>query len=438
VRPSANSGSKIQPTRLAALLERLSVLHPRAIDLSLARVERLLGALGDPHKRLPPTIHVAGTDGKGSTLAFCRAMLEASGRTVHCYTSPHLVRFNERIRVRGRELADRPLADLLERVESANGGEPVTFFEIITAAAFLAFSESAADFLLLETGLGGRLDATNVVARPAVTCITPVDYDHQRYLGCTLGAIAGEKAGILKPHVPAVIAAQRPAALAVILARAAALSVPLHRENAEWRVFARGKGFRFESAAGLLDLPAPSLPGEHQIHNAGTAIACVLQIPGFRPEAQALRRGIVSAEWPARLQRIRHGPLAALLRKGWELWIDGAHNPHGARALASWLATRKAPVHLIAAMIEGKDARGFFAALRAVIKTVTAVPVPAGHAGVPPEHLARLAGHAGHCVHTAPSAAEAIRAIQTRQRAPAMIVVAGSLYLAGAVLAENQ
>jgi dihydrofolate synthase/folylpolyglutamate synthase len=422
---------------LERLLARLAALHPRAIDLSLARIERLLAALGNPHERVPPAIHVAGTDGKGSTLAFCAAVLEASGRTVHSYTSPHLVRFNERIRIRGREIADTSLLTLLERVEATNAGAPITFFEVTTAAAFLAFSQTAADFLLLETGLGGRLDATNVIARPAVTGITPIDYDHQRFLGRTLAAIAAEKAGILKRGVPAVIAAQRPAAMKVIAQRASALGTRLSCENIDWRVVRLRAGFRFDSAALRIDLPMPALVGEHQLHNAGTALALLSSITGLELPARAIRAGIARAAWPARLQRLRRGPLSAMLGSGWELWLDGAHNPHGARALAAWLAARGRKAHLIAAMIEGKNSAGFFAELRDQLASVTAVPIPPGHAGIAPDELARTAARTGLEVRVAADPSSAIAGLLERHVRPGLIVIAGSLYLAGAVLSEN-
>ena len=420
------------------LLARLTALHPRIIDLSLGRIERLLETLGHPERKLPPVMHVAGTNGKGSVVAFTRAALEAAGYRCHVYTSPHLVKFNERIVLAGREIADAPLAALLERVEAANAGEAITFFEITTAAAYLAFAETPADILLLEVGLGGRLDATNVVARPAVTCITPVDLDHQKYLGDTLAEIAGEKAGILKPRVPAVISAQRPEAMAPIAMRAEAIGTPLLLEARDWRVAPRKNGFRYEGPRWKLDLPKPNLLGAHQVHNAGAALACLEQLPGFKLGDAALAAGIASAQWPARLQRLTRGPLAKLLPPGWELWLDGAHNPHGARALAVWLAQQRKPVHLVTAMLDSKDPIGFFAELKGRIASVRTVPVPGGHNGLDPAGLAETASRAGHTAKSAADPAAAVaEVVATAKSGPAILLIAGSLYLAGAILAEN-
>src|SRR5215212_7315431 len=292
------------PMESDRVLTRLMQLHPKKIDLTLGRVERLLAALGNPQERLPPTVHVAGTNGKGSTVATLRACLEAAGYRVHVYTSPHLVRFNERIRLAGQVIDEDALLAVLEECERANRDEPITFFEITTAAAFLAFTRTAADIVLLETGLGGRLDATNVLGRPAVTAITPVSLDHQAFLGDTIAAIAGEKAGILKPGVAGVIGPQPGDAEAVIEARAAAIGAPLHRWRTEWRCEANGDGMRYEGVRWAFDLPSPSLPGAHQITNAGAAIACLEQLSGFSLPRDAIAAGLRQVEWPARLQRL--------------------------------------------------------------------------------------------------------------------------------------
>jgi dihydrofolate synthase/folylpolyglutamate synthase len=423
---------------LDALLARFTALHPRIIDLSLGRIERLMAALGNPERTLPPVVHVAGTNGKGSVVAFMRAALEAAGYRCHVYTSPHLVTFNERIVLAGREIADAPLTALLERVEAANDGAAITFFEITTAAAFLAFAETPADVLLLEVGLGGRLDATNLVARPAASCITPVDLDHQKYLGDTLAAIAAEKAGILKPRVPAVIAAQRPEAMAPIAVRAEEIGAPLLIEERDWRVLPGGNGFRYEGPRWRLDLPRPGLPGAHQVHNAGAALACLEQLIAFRIGETALARGVAGARWPARLQRLAGGPLAAMLPPDWQLWLDGAHNPHGARALAAWLDAQKKPAHLVTAMLDSKDPAGFFEELRGRFASVRTVPVPSGHSGLDPAALAETARRAGHDARNAADAAAAIADIVAAAApGPALLVIAGSLYLAGAILAEN-
>ena len=425
-------------TPLDALLARFTALHPRIIDLSLGRIERLMETLGHPEKRLPPVVHVAGTNGKGSVVAFMRAALEAAGHRCHVYTSPHLVKFNERIVLAGREIADAPLTALLERVDAANAGAEITFFEITTAAAFLAFAETPADILLLEVGLGGRLDATNVIARPAVCCITPVDFDHQKYLGDTLAAIAAEKAGILKPRVPTAVSAQRPEAMAPIAMRAEEIGTPLLLEQRDWRIVPGANGFRYEGPRWTLDLPKPNLPGTHQFHNAGAALACLEQLTAFKLDNTALAQGVTGARWPARLQRLTQGPLPKMLPPGWELWLDGAHNPHGAHALAEWLYAQKKPAHLVTAMLDSKDPIGFFEELKGRIGLLRTVPVPGGHSGLDPAGLAETARHAGHDAKGAADPATAIAEIVAAAPPnPAILMIAGSLYLAGAILAEN-
>ncbi|HTT79646.1 MAG TPA: folylpolyglutamate synthase/dihydrofolate synthase family protein, partial [Stellaceae bacterium] len=363
-----------EPAASDRVLARLMQLHPKRIDLSLGRIERLLGALGNPQDRLPPVVHVAGTNGKGSTVATLRACLEAGGYHVHVYISPHLVRFHERIRLAGELIDEDALLAVLEECERANAGRPITFFEITTAAALLAFSRAAADVTLLEVGMGGRLDTTNVVRRPAVTAITPISLDHQAYLGDTIAAIAGEKAGILKPGVPAVIGPQEADAAAVIAARAAALGAPLSRWRQEWHCDPVGGGMRYAGAQWRLDLPLPSLAGAHQIANAGTAIACLEQLPDCPLPPAALARGLRHIDWPARLQRLKRGPLVALLPPGWELWLDGGHNPAAgavlAEAAAGW---RDRPLSLIVGMLNTKDAAGFLAPLAPYARALCAV-----------------------------------------------------------------
>ncbi len=354
------------------VLERLGRLHPKLIDLSLGRVERLLAALGNPQDRLPPVVHVAGTNGKGSTVATLRACLEAGGWRVHAYISPHLVRFHERIRLAGELIEEEALLALLEECERANRGEPITYFEITTAAAFLAFSRTPADIVLLETGLGGRLDATNVVRRPAATAITPISLDHQAFLGDTIAAIAGEKAGILKSGAPAIIGPQMPEAAAVFAAHAAAVGAPLLRFGQEWRCTATGDGMRYEGPGWRYDLPLPSLPGAHQIINAGTAIACLEQLTGFQIAGEAIARGLRRIDWPARLQRLTHGPLVEMLPEGSELWLDGGHNPGAGAALAAMAAGwHDRPLDLVVGMLNTKDAAGFLAPLaRACLRSL--------------------------------------------------------------------
>ena len=420
------------------VLTRLSQLHPKKIDLSLGRIERLLAALGNPQEKLPPVIHVAGTKGKGSTVAIMRACLEAAGYHVHAYISPHLVRFHERIRLAGTLIGEDALICLLEECERANRGEPITFFEITNAAAFLAFARVPADIVLLEVGVGGRLDSTNVVRHPAVTAITPVSLDHQALLGDTIAAIAGEKAGILKPGVVGVIAPQPAAAAAAIADRAAAIGAPLYRCGTAWRCDAAADGMRYAGERWRLDLPPPSLLGAHQIVNAGAAIACLEQLRDFTLTLDNVAAGVTGARWPARLQRLTKGPLAAMIPTDWQLWLDGAHNPHGAAALAAWIAAQARPVHLVTAMLDTKDATGFFTALAGKLASVRTVPVPGEAKSLDPAALAAAATRAGLDARPARDPAAAIaELVAAAPRGPALLVIAGSLYLAGTVLAEN-
>lgn len=397
---------------LDPVLARLTALHPKLIDLKLDRVLRLLERLGSPERSLPPVIHVAGTNGKGSTVAFMRAMLEAAGRRVHAYTSPHLVRFNERIVVAGEMLPDGKLLALLEECERANEGRPITFFEITTAAAFLAFSRAPADMLLLEVGLGGRLDTTNVVERPAVTAITPVARDHTQFLGETLAEIAAEKAGIIKPGAPLVLGRQEAEAKAVILARAAEMGAPVYDD---WRVsdgVFRGRGL-------TLALPGLGLAGAHQAGNAGLALAC---LEGFGLPEGALLHGLETVRWPARLQLLSAAP---------EIWLDGGHNPAAGCVLAEWLAARPERFDLVVGMLDTKDRGRFLAALAPqVVRTVT-VPVPGSAASVPAEALAETARAAGMDAAAAPDTETALERLGPVRP----VLIAGSLYLAGAVLA---
>ncbi|MDB5459092.1 MAG: bifunctional folylpolyglutamate synthase/dihydrofolate synthase, partial [Caulobacteraceae bacterium] len=359
-----------------AALERLRGLHPIKIDLSLGRIERLLEALGRPQDRLPPTVHVAGTNGKGSTCAFLRAIGEAAGLRVHVLTSPHLVRFVERIRLAGTLIAEEALADVLARVEAANAGQPITFFEIVTAAAFVAFSEEPADLLVLEVGLGGRFDATNVIAAPAVSAITPVDYDHKEFLGEDLASIAGEKAGIVKAGRPVVSARQDEVAEAVIARQAQRLRAPIAFMGQGFDAWEEGGRMLYQGADRLLDLPLPSLYGAHQTANAGLAIAAALALNHPRIDDGAIARGVASAVWPARMQRLTAGPYGEMARtRGCDLWLDGGHNPHGARAVAATLAQLARdgrPVALVAGTLANKDAAGFFGAFAGLAPTVYA------------------------------------------------------------------
>jgi dihydrofolate synthase/folylpolyglutamate synthase len=419
------------------VLERLMRLHPKRIDLSLGRIERLLAALGNPQDGLPPVVHVAGTNGKGSVVATLRACLEAGGYRVHAYTSPHLVRFHERIRLAGTLIAEDDLVALLEECERANGAAPITFFEITTAAAFLAFARTPADAVLLEVGLGGRLDATNLVRRPAATAITPISLDHQAFLGDTIAAIAGEKAGILKPGAPAILAPQPPEAEAVLEARARAIGAPLYRWGEDWRSFPAEGGMRYEGREWRLDLPRPALPGAHQIVNAGAAVACLEHLADLPVSAAAIAAGLRRIEWPARLQHLTRGPLVAMLPAGWEVWLDGGHNPGAgavlAEAAAGW---RDRPLFLVVGMLNTKDAAGFLKPLAPFAKTLEAVRIPGEENALPAAALAAAAASAGLAARTAPSLAAALARI-AGESAGGRVLICGSLHLAGVVLADH-
>jgi dihydrofolate synthase / folylpolyglutamate synthase len=419
------------------VLARLTRLHPKLIDLSLGRVEGLLAALGNPHENLPPVIHVAGTNGKGSTVATMRACLEAGGWRVHAYISPHLVRFHERIRLAGRLIEEDRLIELLEECERVNRAAPITYFEITTAAAFLAFARTPADIVLLETGLGGRLDATNVIRHPAATAITPISLDHQAFLGDTISAIAGEKAGILKPGSPAIIGPQPPEAAAVFEARAKEVGARLLRCGREWRCEANDGGMRYQGPRWHLDLPLPSLLGAHQIANSGTAIACLEQLTGFNLNPTAIGEGLRHIDWPARLQRLTHGPLVEMTPDGWELWLDGGHNPGAgevlAAAVSNWAARQ---LDLIVGMLNTKNAAGFLAPLARHARTLHAVTIPGEENPLPASAIAAAAGSVGLSAHQSLSVAAAVRTI-TGDPTPARILICGSLHLAGTVLAEN-
>jgi len=396
-----------------------------------------LATLGNPQARLPPVIHVAGTNGKGSTIAFLRAFLEAAGKRVHVYTSPHLIRFAERIRIAGELVAEDALVAVLEECERANDGRPITFFEITTAAAFLAFARSPADFVLLEVGLGGRFDATNVIAQPAVTAITPVSLDHQQFLGDTVAKIAFEKAGILKPGVPAVIARQLSEATAVIEARAQELAAPLFRQDTEWHANRRRDGGLSYHGREALDLPVPGLLGPHQYDNAGTALACLDCIGGLGLSREALAAGIGRVEWPARLERLFEGPLARLLPAGSELWLDGGHNPAGGAALAAAVAAwRDRPLSLVFGMLKTHDAVGFLRPLAPLVARLEAIAIPGEENALSAEQAAAAARNAG--ILAAATSTSIAAAIQAGAAPGGRVLICGSLYLAGRVLAENR
>jgi dihydrofolate synthase / folylpolyglutamate synthase len=395
--------------------------HPKIMDLTLERMWRILAALDHPERRLPPVIHIAGTNGKGSTLAMIRAGLEGAGHVTHAYTSPHLARFHERIRLAGDLIDEDLLSDMLDRCLVANGTDAITYFEITTAAALLAFAETPADYTLLEVGLGGRLDATNVVDTPALCVITPVDMDHQQYLGDTLGRIAGEKAGIIKRGVPVIVGRQHDDGLAVIEAQAARLSAPLYAYGQHWHVWEEAGRLVFQDETGLLDLPKPALLAALRVMGKGEA-AC---------EAAMTR-----AVWPARMQRLRHGPLVDSAPRA-EVWLDGGHNPHAARAIAALLAGMGVrPTHLICGMLNTKDVTGFMAPLAAVAQSLHAVSIPGQSATLTASDTATAARAAGLPAHEADSVAAALATI-TAQDPEARILICGSLYLAGEILKAN-
>ncbi len=418
-------------------------LHPKLIDLGLGRMDRLLMALGSPEKKLPPIVHVAGTNGKGSLVAYLRAMAEAAGYRVHVYTSPHLVRFNERIRVAGELIDDGTLDEILTECEEANGEQPITFFEITTVSAYLAFARVPADLAIIEVGMGGRYDATNVIL-PAVSAITPIGYDHTGFLGDKLEGIAGEKAGILKRAVPAVIGRQRELSAGVVEAEAAKLAAPLFRMGREWQVTPTASGFRYESDLLALDLPAPALAGAHQIDNAATAVACIerLRAARFQIDDKAVRKGLGSVEWPARLQKLSRGPLVEALPPGCEIWLDGGHNEDCGLALArmasDWAKEpAPLPLYLVFGMLTTKDASGFLRPLARHAMAARAVPFPAGHSAYTPEEACAKAADVGLDCVPANGIGAALEDLLATQPAPMRILICGSLYLAGEVLARN-
>ena len=420
-------------------LSRLGARHPKKIDLSLGRLERLLAALGDPHLRLPPAIHVGGTNGKGSTCAYLRAFAEGAGLTVHVYTSPHLIRFNERIRVAGALLDDAGIEDLIARCEAANGDEPITFFEMVTAAAFLAFAETPADLAIIEVGLGGKWDATSVI-RPALTVMGPIDFDHMEFLGDTLREIAKEECGIFRRGVPVVLAAQTPVAEDVALAAASVVRAPVTLLGRDVEVRTENGRLIYEDGSRLLDLPMPALIGRHQVANAGLAVAAALRLPGAPIPEAAIEAGLRSVRWPGRLQPLGRGALTGpAASAGCEIWLDGAHNPHGARAAAEAMADQDAlrplPLFLIVGMLAKKDADGVFEAFSGLVRQTVCVPVPDAPASADPAVLVATAARHGIAASTAPDVASAL-AVATAG-GPARILICGSLHLVGAVLEQD-
>ncbi len=426
-----------QPRRTDAVLGRLTALHPKLIDLGLERTERILQLLGSPDRRLPPVIHVAGTNGKGSTIAFMQAIAASAGLSVHAYTSPHLVRFHERIALKGKPIAEDALLGILEECEAANGGDPITFFEITTAAAFLAFSRTPADLLLLETGLGGRFDSTNVLTSPAVTVITPISMDHMDFLGDTIEKIAFEKAGILKPGTSCVVGPQPVDALGVLEERAKELDVPLIAHGVDWSTQpVPGEGMIYRCEEGEIHLPLPSLNGDYQIVNAGMAITSLrCWEPGYFG-FEDLADGVANVDWPGRLQRLGPGPLTDNLPDGWELWLDGGHNPAAGAALAEtakdWSSRS---IVLICAMQKNKDLPGFLSPFKGLADRLIAIDLP----GETPGHTTADIARAGELQDMEVNTADSLQsAVSLSAEGPGgRILICGSLYLAGDVLASN-
>ncbi|HKD48558.1 MAG TPA: folylpolyglutamate synthase/dihydrofolate synthase family protein [Rhizomicrobium sp.] len=437
--------------RSPAILERLLALHPKKIDLALDRILRLLSALGNPQLKLPPVIHVAGTNGKGSACAFSRSMLEAQGLRVHTHISPHLVRFHERIRLAGELISEGELCATLEEVERVNEAAPITFFEITAAAMFLAFSRHPADAVVLEVGLGGKYDATNVIPRPVMTIIQPVGLDHMEFLGSDIASIAGEKAGIIKPGVPVVVGPQDEVPREVILRRADSLSAPAHVFGQDFFVRQEHGRMVYEDEMGLLDLPMPKLIGRHQIDNAGVAIAGLRHAMrdtkslGWGQDP-AVEKGLRSVDWPARLQHLTHGPLVADAPNDSEIWLDGGHNPHCAAAISRAIADLDEkvdrPLYLICGMLTTKDAVGFLSAFKGLARHVVTVSIPGEAASMGAGALYDAARQAGLDAAPSEDLEDSILQVGAWARAhpkepPPRILICGSLYLAGKVLAEN-
>ena len=415
------------------ILERMMALHPKVIDLVLDRVWRLLAALDIPQDKLPPVVHVAGTNGKGSTLAMIRAGLEGAGHVTHAYTSPHLTRFHERIRLAGDLISEPDLIAVLDECLEANGSDPITYFEITTCAALLAFSRVPADYVLLEVGLGGRLDATNVIDKPALTVITPVSIDHQQFLGEALAQIAGEKAGIIKRGVPCVVGPQQEAAMDVIEERAARLGAPLIAHGQHWHAWEERGRLIYQDEAGLLDLPMPALPGAHQIENAGAALAALRYLGQGEAAAES---AMTRVAWPARMQRLRKGPLIDAAPQA-ELWLDGGHNQSAGEALGRHLATLPPrSTHLICGMLNTKDSSGYLAPMAAHATTIHAVAIPGEPNSLPATDLAASATSVGMQAKVAEDVETALAEIVTNDPS-ARVLICGSLYLAGQILAEN-
>jgi dihydrofolate synthase/folylpolyglutamate synthase len=407
--------------------------HPMlaSIDLSLDRMHRLLAMLGNPHKRLPPVIHVAGTNGKGSLLANLQSILQVGGYRVHKYTSPHLVRFRERIVLNGKEIDDAYIVNIVKHVSSVLQSQPATFFEATTAAAFLAFAEIPADVLLLETGMGGRLDATNVIDKPVLTAITPIAFDHTEYLGKTLAAIAGEKAGIIKYGVPCVISRQEAEAMHVLEKKSSEMHAPHYRMGHEWQ-HTHGE---YKSNRRVLQF-SPALVGDYQYDNTATAIACLDMLPQFKVSDTQIAEGISKVVWPARLQLLTTGALPALVADH-KLWLDGGHNPQGGQVLGAWMAEQKQDIYLVCGMMKGKDAKAYLTHLAPYVKELHAVAIPDEAGSHSSASLAATAKEVGINAHEAASVEKALQTISSHAKNPSILCICGSLYLAGHVLHVN-
>jgi dihydrofolate synthase/folylpolyglutamate synthase len=441
-----NSPAAKRAPPLGELIARLSALHPKRIDLSLERMHRLLERLDHPERKLPPVVHVAGTNGKGSTIAYLRAILQAADLRVHAYTSPSLVRINECFRLgrigSGVLVDDDELRAALERCERANAGAPITIFEIETAAAFCLFAQHPADVVLLEVGLGGRLDASNVVDAPLASVIAPVSMDHTEFLGDTLMAIAGEKTGIIKRDVPVICAEQPPEAMAVIEQQAKRLRAPLHAAGQDWHVSVERGRLVYQDDRGLMDLAAPKLFGRHQFDNAGLAIATLRAQDVFKIDTAAFETGIVNAEWPARMQRLASGALVDQAPQGCEIWLDGGHNAEGGRVVATALGDLEErvsrPLVVIVGMMGNKDAGAFLANFAGLTRHIIAVQIPDRDNAMPPDRLADAARALGMRVETSGTVEAALRSlVRLAYEVPPRILITGSLYLAGHVLAAN-
>lgn len=426
------------------ILTRLMALHPKIIDLSLDRMTDILEKLDNPEKRLPPVVHVAGTNGKGSLLAYLRAMLEAAGYKVHVYTSPHLVRFAERIVVAGEVISETALSDLLLDCETANGSDPITYFEITTAAAFKAFADHPADILLLETGLGGRLDATNVVDNPLLTAITPISHDHEQYLGSDLKGIALEKAGIMKADAPVIIGPQTERVQKALLTHADTVGAKPYCHGLDWSfsLSDANENWFYDGSTKYTGLAIPALKGHHQIANAATAIACLDKLDGFTVSSQHIQQGLKDVQWPARLQPLTRGPIIKRLPANIEIWLDGGHNEAAAIQITQnfqdWNKTEDKPTYLICGMLNTKDQLSFFRKLEPVIDKGITIPIPGEAATTPALQLANIGQAAGIDLNWAPSIEEALdMLIPYLAGQPSRLLIAGSLYLAGQVLRKN-